>query len=179
MERTNDSTELGLLTVIIPDPEYFDGDKRREIHGRTPAELARDARSWIAVSGYGASAIGSTFNVYRDGARVGTLMFNGKFRWAEPEYGENVDRRVRFYFGDDPTFDGMHDGSTWNGFENVRVTGETLAAITAQFVADGHDEESVAELNTIEPDADGLYDLGNCYATVIDDDETDRLYGDA
>lgn len=76
-----------LLTAIIPDPDYIDGACRKEIHGETPEVLAKSAREWLLLeTGYGASQVGSKFNVYRDGARVGTLMYNGKFHWADPLY---------------------------------------------------------------------------------------------
>lgn len=70
------------LIAIIPDP---DGpDFRKEIYGDTVAELRTNTRTFIVDSGYGASQIGSKFNVYRDGARVGTMMYNGKFFKADP-----------------------------------------------------------------------------------------------
>jgi hypothetical protein len=37
----------------------------------------------------------------------------------------------RFYFGDDPTYDGFTDGTTWNGFDNVWVTPEVHKQVMA------------------------------------------------
>lgn len=79
-----------LLTAILPDPEYLDGLKRKEIYGESPAELARELREWITISGYGASAIGSKFSVYRDGNVVATICYNGKFDWRDPAYAGGV-----------------------------------------------------------------------------------------
>ncbi len=78
-----------MLTAIIPDP---DGpDFRKEIHGDSVDELARNARTFIHDSCYGASAIGSKFATYRDGNIVGTLSYNGRFHWADPLYARDED----------------------------------------------------------------------------------------
>ncbi len=75
-----------MLTAIIPDPDYYDGAKRKELHGDTPAELSRAVREWIELSCYGASAIGAIFNVFRDGNLVATVCYNGRFDWRDPLY---------------------------------------------------------------------------------------------
>ncbi len=76
-----------MLTAIIPDP--LGPDMRHEVHGDNPKQLAAAAREWIFLENYGASDIGSQFNVFRDGNIVGTLMYNGKFHWADPLYARN------------------------------------------------------------------------------------------
>ena len=61
----------------------------------------------------------------------------------------------RFRFDDDPTWEGFSHGSTWNGFDNVAATRETLeriadwAAETALSPADA--EEARAQFTEIEP----------------------------
>ena len=70
-----------LLIAIIPDPMYFDGNKRKEIYGSTPAELASALRKWVVESGYGASDIGAMFDVYRNNRKVAVLRYNGRFDW--------------------------------------------------------------------------------------------------
>ena len=77
---------MELLTAIIPDPSYYDGDKRKEIYAETPSELVSNIRAFINECCYGASDVGSLFNVYRDGVRVATATYNGKFHWADPLY---------------------------------------------------------------------------------------------
>lgn len=83
---------------------------------------------------------------------------------------------VKFYFGDDPLFDGFADGTTWNGFDNVWITADTMKQITDYFRADyqsagyhGADLAEVMECFDIEPDADGLYSLANGFATSIEE----------
>ncbi len=73
-----------MLTAIIPDPHG--PDFRQEVHGDNPKQLAAAAREFIEMSNYGASDVGSMFNTFRDGVLVGTLMYNGRFHWADPLY---------------------------------------------------------------------------------------------
>lgn len=92
----------------------------------------------------------------------------------------------RFYFGDDPTYDGFTDGTTWNGFENIWVTAEVHKEIVERFEADykvmGYKGDELAEAMEsfdIEPDDDGLYSYAYGFATSIDDEpmysEGDRV----
>ena len=82
----------------------------------------------------------------------------------------------KFYFGDDPTWDGLTDGSTWNGFNNVWVTEETHKAIVQHFTREyrvsgyhGADLLEVMDSFFIEPDDDGLYSYANGFATSIEE----------
>lgn len=85
----------------------------------------------------------------------------------------------RFYFGDDPTFAGFTDGTTWNGFDNVWVTAETHAAIVAHFREGyagigyrGADlDEAMQPFTELTPDSDGLYSYACGFATSIDEDD--------
>lgn len=75
---------MSLLSAIMPTP---DGpDFREEVHGVNEKDLVSNVREWIMFSGYGASDIGATFNVYRDGNIVGTVTYNGKFYWRDEAY---------------------------------------------------------------------------------------------
>lgn len=75
-----------MLAAIMPTP---DGpDFREEVYGSTPESLVAAVREWIMFSGYGASDIGSKFNVYRDGNIVGTVTYNGKFYWRDEAYND-------------------------------------------------------------------------------------------
>ena len=74
---------------------------------------------------------------------------------------------VLFMF-DDPSvlYEGFAHGSTWNGFDNVAVTAETLAKIRAAAVAsDGPDFDP--EYYDIAPMKNGLYSLGWGFAAQI------------
>lgn len=66
-----------MLTVIIPNP--YGLEFRHEIHGGDVKELASNTREMILREGYGASEIGSQFNVYKDGKQIGLLRYNGSF----------------------------------------------------------------------------------------------------
>ena len=85
-------------------------------------------------------------------------------------------RPVRFTFDDARAFDGLTDGTEWNGFLNVLVTPETHAAVIAYLLACEHDAEVMAEMAAL-PVRDGLVSYANGYATMEaddDDDENDR-----
>ena len=70
-------------------------------------------------------------------------------------------RACRFYFADDPTYEGFTDDTYWNGFLNVWVTPE----VHAQVVTDHPIEDSDNDYWNIEPDADGLISYANGFAT--------------
>ena len=73
------------LTAIVPN---FDGGfGRHKVHGDDPQDLARDLRELITQECYGASDIGGMFSVYRDGARIGDIAYNGKFYLREELHG--------------------------------------------------------------------------------------------
>jgi hypothetical protein len=57
-------------------------------------------------------------------------------------------------------------GSTWNGFDNVAVTKETLDKIIAWTTEDGATED-LEGFQSIEPMENGLYSLGWGYSTQI------------
>lgn len=85
----------------------------------------------------------------------------------------------KFTFDDEKVWDGFAHGSTWNGFDNVAVTKETLDAIIAHFKAEaikygwGDDalDDGMAE---IQPMDNGLYSLGWGYCTqIVDEVEPD------
>jgi hypothetical protein len=87
---------------------------------------------------------------------------------------------VKFFFGDDPTYDGFTDGTTWNGFENIWVTKEVHEEIVTRFTEDykvsGYEGDELAEAMesfNIEPDDDGLYSYAYGFATSIDEDADD------
>ncbi len=73
---------MSLLISIVPNANA--GSGRHEIYGDDRADLARSLRELITTEGYGASDIGGKFPVYRDGAVVGTLCYNGRFFKADP-----------------------------------------------------------------------------------------------
>ena len=84
---------------------------------------------------------------------------------------------IQFCFGDDPTYLGWSDGTTWNGFDNVWVTEDVHNQICnhfrSEYILMGEDEAGVDYLMQsfdIEPDADGLYSYANGFATSIDED---------
>ena len=74
----------------------------------------------------------------------------------------------KFTFDDSPVFEGFAHGSTWNGFDNVAVTRETLESIALWFEARDFDSDSCAAFREIEPmEENGLYSLGWGFATQI------------
>ena len=84
---------------------------------------------------------------------------------------------IRFYFCDDPTWDGFADGTTWNGFDNVWVTPEVHSLICEHFRKDyatmGEDQAGVDYLMQSFDDlemVDGLYSYAYGFATSIDED---------
>ena len=76
-----------MLTAIIPDPNGR--EPRAEIHGDHPIELSQNVRAFIMLENYGASDIGSLFNVYRDGNIVATVAYNGRFDWRDSLYAND------------------------------------------------------------------------------------------
>jgi hypothetical protein len=87
--------------------------------------------------------------------------------------------RARFYFDMNPErlFDGVAVGTTWNGFDNVMVTPEVASEIDEFFrrLEDGWGyapdnpsrSDPIAEM-PVGPD--GLIDLSNGFATVLDEE---------
>lgn len=75
-----------MLIAIVPDPHYACGEKRKEVYADSPEELVAKVREFIEDNCYGASDVGSTFSVFRDGNIVGDATYNGKFHWRDPAY---------------------------------------------------------------------------------------------
>ena len=74
-------------------------------------------------------------------------------------------RPCRFIFDlcGDRVFHGFAVGTTWNGFDNVKVCPDVALAID-DFFAATRDDLSVS---LIPPDKDGLIDMSNGWTTVI------------
>jgi len=72
-----------------------------------------------------------------------------------------------FYFGDDPTFEGFTDGTTWNGFDNIWVTPEVHEKVLAHFNAIYDPSEH--GLNEVQIDGSGLYSYANGFATSVEE----------
>jgi hypothetical protein len=82
----------------------------------------------------------------------------------------------KFTFNDDSIYDGFAHGSTWNGFDNVAVTKETLEKIIADFYEAGADKDTEDSFREIEPMDNGLYSLGWGFATsIVTEDEAAEL----
>jgi len=85
-------------------------------------------------------------------------------------------QEITFHFGDDPTFLGYTDSTTWNGFDNVWVTEDEHNRICnhfrSEYILMGEDAEGVEYLMQsfyeLEPDDDGLYSYANGFATSAD-----------
>lgn len=73
-------------------------------------------------------------------------------------------RPVQFTFDHEADFAGASDGSTWNGFLNVRVSPETRDEIVAYF--ERIEPEAGADLRSLPIGPDGSVDLGGGYATI-------------
>lgn len=79
---------------------------------------------------------------------------------------------VRFSFDGGTSFDGLADGTTWNGFDNVKVTPAVRDAIASSFVTDWPDDpdasDSASSIRDLPTGTDGLVDLSGGWATVVD-----------
>lgn len=73
----------------------------------------------------------------------------------------------KFTFDDETVYDGFAHGSTWNGFDNVAVTLETLTKICHDAIAASGDESGADEFRGIKPMKNGLYSLGWGFTTQI------------
>ena len=73
-------------------------------------------------------------------------------------------KEVKFYFDDDKLFDGYHDGTTWNGFQNIWVTKDVHKQVIKHF-----ENDIDCDLNTIEPDKYGMFSYSYGYCTSIND----------
>jgi hypothetical protein len=80
----------------------------------------------------------------------------------------------KFTFDDEKIFDGFAHGSTWNGFDNVAVTKETLEEIIKWAESHGSTAEEIEDYRGIEPMENGLISLGWGYATQIVGDADDE-----
>ena len=72
----------------------------------------------------------------------------------------------RFTFDYAEWFGGWADGTTWNGWDNVTVTPDTLARIVAYLEFEGEDAGVLAEMRAL-PVVDGVVSLANAYATKV------------
>lgn len=88
------------------------------------------------------------------------------------DYDATRDGSALFYFGDDPCFPCHPVGTHWNGFDNVRVSPQVRDAIAADWRDRlgnfDNTPDEIEQLNAIAPDADGLIDLSNGYATEME-----------
>lgn len=100
-----------------------------------------------------------------------TLGEAEEYLWDEfALYQENDLKVVNFSFGDDMTFVGFDNESTWNGFDNVRVTPAMHEKIRHYFLVEcGYHPEEV-QLD-VELDDQRLIDYSNGFATTIDEDD--------
>lgn len=76
-------------------------------------------------------------------------------------------KACKFTFADEQEFEGFAVGTTWNGFDNVRVTPETFEQIKAYFSEVNGPEDHDPETWSIPVGEDGLVDLSNGFATQI------------
>jgi hypothetical protein len=76
----------------------------------------------------------------------------------------------QFTFDGERNFDGLSEGTKWNGFDNVRVTPAVFQEIKEYFDTPDTDPE---EWN-VAIGADGYHSLGFGFATMIIEAETER-----
>lgn len=82
-------------------------------------------------------------------------------------------RLVRFGFDDNPLHTGYATGSTWNGWDNIKVSAPTRAALVSELAAEmGEDEPTVGDLARLPVGQDGLVDLSHGYACQVDEAAT-------
>ena len=82
-------------------------------------------------------------------------------------------RLVRFGFDDSPLHTGYATGSTWNGWDNIKVSAAVRQALVSELAsAMGEDEPTVRALAGLPVGPDGLIDLSYGYACQIDEAAT-------
>lgn len=75
-----------------------------------------------------------------------------------------------FYFTHAPTYPCHPMGSTWNGFDNVKISPDVRAMIVADWLADAGDDDGTmrAQLAEIPAGPDGLIPVADGWATTVD-----------
>ena len=80
-------------------------------------------------------------------------------------------KKVKFEFGDGNIYDGLTDGSTWNGFANIWVENNVYRQILNNYDHSMYDYKE-SELFGIEPTEDGLYAFTYGFSnTIINEDK--------
>ena len=84
-------------------------------------------------------------------------------------------KKVKFEFGDGNIYDGLTDGSTWNGFANIWVENDVYRQILNNY---DHSKDDYKEsgLFDLEPNEDGLYPLSYGFSTSIINEDKQNPY---
>ena len=73
-----------MFIVIIPTPDFVNGECRAEVYADSIPGLQKEVREFIMLHNYGASDVGSRFDVTEvdlpaGASHVGYITYNGKF----------------------------------------------------------------------------------------------------
>jgi hypothetical protein len=129
------------------------------------------AVSWIHADATSiCTALQIELHLRRDGDKF--LLDTSALKTLGVEYQVSTDMPPsRFRFDDGPTWEGYSHGWTWNSFDNVAVTRETLDRIVAWSMENALDAgdayQQFEQFVDLEPMPCGLYSLGWGFATVI------------
>jgi len=84
-------------------------------------------------------------------------------------------KKVKFEFGDGNIYDGLTDGSTWNGFANIWIEDNVYRQILNNYDHNLYDykESQLFELTT---DKDGLFSLAYGFSTSIINEDKQNPY---
>ena len=81
----------------------------------------------------------------------------------------------QFNFNEDNVvYKGFTDGSSWNGFDNVKVNEKTHNDIVEYFTNEMGDDVESCYFDEIEKDEYGLFDYSNGYTTTIINKKTNK-----
>lgn len=89
---------------------------------------------------------------------------------TNPAAGASL-RPIRWHFDDSPLWDGLDQGTHWNGWSNISITPEVRDA-AALWLDTVDDPDSVASWRSLQAGPDGLIDLSGGYTPNVDEEAT-------
>ena len=84
-------------------------------------------------------------------------------------------KKVKFEFGDGNIYDGLTDGSTWNGFANIWIKDNVYRQILNNYDHNLYDYKE-SELFELTTNKDGLFSLAYGFSTSIINEDKQNPY---
>ena len=84
-------------------------------------------------------------------------------------------KKVRFEFGDGNIYDGLTDGTTWNGFANIWIEDNVYRQILNNYDHNLYDYKE-SELFELTTNKDGLFSLAYGFSTSIINEDKQNPY---